>query len=131
MQFLALIHALTLAAFRLDAVRTDWVIVNLIEEVLSGQGRAAGMHGWDRQGLLAGAAARLRHLVLRPCLGPPPHPFYVLSPLSSSMLLRPSLGHQRGPADSSWADGGADGWRRPLLMLFEQETMWRGRAGVV
>ena len=45
MQLLALMHALTLVAFPLYASCPEWAIVSLIEEVLSGQRRAADACG--------------------------------------------------------------------------------------
>ena len=94
----------------------------LLEEVISGQRRAARRSGCGEQGLHAHTAVHRRHLVLPPCLAPSPFAFYVLSQLSSSVLLRPSLGHQRGSAGSSFAAGRADGWQRLSWVLGEQDT---------
>ena len=96
----------------------------LLEEVISGQRRAARRSGCGEQGLHAHTAVHRRHLVLPPCLAPSPFAFYVLSQLSSSVILRPSLGHQRGPAGSSFAAGRADGWQRLSWVLPEQETTY-------
>ena len=96
----------------------------LLEEVISGQRRAARRSGCGEQGLHANTAVHRHHLVLLSCLAPSPFAFYVLSQLSSSVHLRPSLGHQRGSAGSSFAAGRADGWQRLSWVLPEQETTY-------
>ena len=131
LQLWASTRALTRVAFRLHTACAEWDAVNYLQEMLSGQRRPTSRPGWGEQGLHTAVATHRRRLFLPPCLDPSPRPFFVLCQLSSSMHLRPSLGQQRGRADSSRADGGAGGWRRPSLMLPEQETTWRGCAGVV